>query len=138
MTTRPIADGIFTTGAGPRLLGGRHIETGRIVFPCPDGQEGTHFARVPLSPRGTLWSWTVQRFRPKSPPYAGPAAFEPFALGYVELKGETIVQSRLVGLPLDGWQVGMELALTLVPFATDPDGTVVQTYAFQPTGGASS
>ncbi|RSM37789.1 hypothetical protein DMA12_35650 [Amycolatopsis balhimycina DSM 5908] len=43
---------------------------------------------VTLPAEGTLWTWTVQRFAPKSPPYVPPAGgFRPFALGYVELDG---------------------------------------------------
>ena len=43
---------------------------------------------VTLPAEGTLWTWTVQRFAPKSPPYVPPSGgFEPFALGYVELDG---------------------------------------------------
>jgi uncharacterized OB-fold protein len=39
-----------------------------------------------LARRGTLWTWTIQCFRPKSPPYAGDAeSFEPYGVGYVEL-----------------------------------------------------
>jgi len=42
---------------------------------------------VELPPSGTLWSYTVQRFRPKSPPYRGPEPFEPYALGYIHPTG---------------------------------------------------
>lgn len=39
-----------------------------------------------LSTEGRVWSYTVQRFPPKSPPYIPPAeGFSPFAMGYVEL-----------------------------------------------------
>jgi uncharacterized OB-fold protein len=39
-----------------------------------------------LPAQGSLWTWTVQRFAPPSPPYVPPAeGFRPFALGYVEL-----------------------------------------------------
>jgi uncharacterized OB-fold protein len=43
---------------------------------------------VTLPAEGTLWTWTVQRFAPKSPPYVPPVdGFRPFAVGYVELDG---------------------------------------------------
>ena len=127
---QPIAEGLFTTGPTPTLIGGRHRETGRIVFPCPAGPA---FAPVPLAREGRLWSWTVQRFRPKSPPYAGPEAFAPWAVGYVELPGETIVETRLVNVPLDALRIGMPLRLTLVPL--DPDAAEpVLIHAFEPTG----
>ena len=132
MPSRPIADGVFTPGAAPHLLGARHRLTGRIVFPSPQGPEATLYEPVALSPVGSLWSWTVQRFRPKSPPYAGPEAFAPFALGYVELPGQVIVESRLTGMAFDAVRIGIRLRMTTIPCATDPDGTVVMTYAFAP------
>jgi uncharacterized OB-fold protein len=48
---------------------------------------------VPLARTGTLWTYTVQGFRPKSP-YDGPEEFSPYAVGYVDL-GEVLVESRL-------------------------------------------
>lgn len=53
---------------------------------------------IDLSRNGTVWAYTVQRFRPKSPPYIEPeTGFEPFAVGYVELpegiKVEAILES---------------------------------------------
>jgi uncharacterized protein len=134
---RAIAEGLFTDEQPPRLIGGRNRQTGRIVFPCPPG---TDFEPYPLARRGRLWSYTVQRYRPKSPPYAGPEAFEPWAVAYVELPGETIVEARLANVSLDAIAIGMELELTLLPLdpaAAEP----VLTHAFQPLGqpgGASS
>lgn len=129
---RPIAPDLFVDGDPPRLIGGRHRESGRIVFPLPTGAERELYEPITLSPHGKLWSFTVQRFAPKSPPYAGPKPFEPFALGYVELPGEIIVEARLTGVPFDQLKIGMPLTLTLEPFRTDPDGVQVVTYAFGP------
>ena len=96
---RPVSEGLFTDGEPPRLIGGRRRSDGKVVFPAPSGPEAQQYERIELSPRGTLWSFTVQRFRPKSPPYVGDddeRSFKPFAIGYVELPGEVIVESRLV------------------------------------------
>jgi uncharacterized protein len=109
---QPIAEGLFTDDASPRLVGGRNRQDGRIVFPCP---ENDRFEPVALSRTGTLWSYTVQRFRPKTPPYAGPENFEPFALAYVELPGETIVEARLTDVAFDDITIGMPLELSPVP-----------------------
>jgi uncharacterized OB-fold protein len=129
LVAQPIAADLFTGGAAPRLIGGRHRETGRIVFPCPGGVEAQLYESTLLGLRGTLWSWTVQRFRPKTPPYIGPEAFEPFAVGYVELPGETIVESRLTDVAFDALNIGMLMELTLVPLTAD--GATL-TYAFRP------
>jgi uncharacterized OB-fold protein len=133
MQTRPIADGVWTDEQPPRLIGGRDRETGRIVFPMPTGGEAERFDPVPLSREGTIWSWTVQRFPPKAPPYAGPEQFEPFALAYVELPGEVIVESRLVGFAFDALACGLPVRLTTIPFVEAADGTMLTTYAFEPT-----
>lgn len=101
---RAIAEGLFTDEMAPRLIGGKDRDTGRIVFPCPPGP--TH-EPVPLSREGVLWSYTVQRFRPKSPPYAGPEAFAPWVVAYVELPGEVIVEARLDGVAFEDVVVGM-------------------------------
>ena len=63
----PIADDLLEwTQDRPRLVGSRDRATGRIVFPAVADED--RFDRVLLPARGRLWSWTVQRFRPKSPP----------------------------------------------------------------------
>ncbi|MDB5713610.1 MAG: DNA-binding protein [Sphingomonadales bacterium] len=129
LIAQPIASGLFTDEAAPRLIGGRHRETGRIVFPCPQGTESQLYESTPLGRRGMLWSWTVQRFRPKNPPYIGPETFEPFAVGYVELPGETIVESRLTDVAFDALDIGMSMELTLVPLTAD--GATL-TFAFRP------
>ncbi|CDO38136.1 MULTISPECIES: Zn-ribbon domain-containing OB-fold protein [Novosphingobium] len=130
---RAIAEGLFTDETSPRLVGGRDLATGRIVFPCPES-EG--YEPVPLSRDGTLWSYTVQRFRPKTPPYAGPEAFSPWIVAYVELPGETIVEARLVDVDFDDVTIGMPLRLAptpLDPGAAEP----VMIPAFAPAGGAA-
>lgn len=137
MAERPIADGLYSDGPQPHLVGGRHHISGQIVFPMPSGGEAAFYDSVPLARRGTLWSWTVQHFRPKSPPYAGPASFEPYAVGYVELPGEVIVESRLVDIPFDTIRSGMQMELVIVPFTTDADGATVTTFAFRPVGEAA-
>lgn len=123
-----IAEGLFTQSDPVRLIGGRHRANGRIVFPCPPGADWEPY---PLKRQGRLWSYTVQRFRPKSPPYEGPEAFEPWAVGYVELADETIVETRLANVEIDEIRIGMPLQLTLVEL--DPAAqTSVQIHAFEP------
>ena len=127
---RAIAPELFTDETPPRLVGGRDRRSGRIVFPCPDGGD---YEPYPLKRQGTLWSFTVQRYRPKSPPYAGPEAFVPWAVGYVELADETIVEARLANVALDAVRIGMALELAFVPL--DPDAAdPVMIHAFQPVG----
>jgi len=101
-TQVPVAQGVFTwPSESPRLIGSRCRNCNNHMFPvqnsCPRCT-GTDTEEVELSPRGTLWAWTVQGFPPKSPPYAGddnPLTFKPFGVGYVELPGQCKVETRL-------------------------------------------
>ncbi|HEY6886645.1 MAG TPA: Zn-ribbon domain-containing OB-fold protein [Solirubrobacter sp.] len=109
------------TASEPVLLGSECRACGTVSFPrqsaCPRCTS-TDVTERRLARRGTLWSWTVQRFRPKSPPYTGPEAFEPYGVGYVELPGEVRVEARLTEADPDRLRIGMEMELTLIPEAT--------------------
>jgi uncharacterized protein len=128
----PVAEGLFTIAAGlPRLIGSQCARCGVVAFPkqasCPKCTSLEVTDRL-LARRGTLWSWTIQCFPPKSPPYAGdPDTFEPFGVGYVELPGEVRVEARLTEADPGRLRIGMPMELTLIPA---PGGGT--TYAFQP------
>ena len=79
-------------------------------------------AEVALPPSGTVWSWTVQRIRPK-PPYRGPEEFEPFAVAYVDV-GPVLVESRLAGRPVDDWRIGEPVDLVVDEADANADGPV--------------
>ena len=112
MTTplRAIAANLIEEEAGVvYLVGGRRKSDGKVVFPLPSDAEAAHFDRIRLSPEGRLWSFPLQRFRPKSPPYAGresEAGFKSYAVGYVELPGQverlSWLATWLVRLPGSG------------------------------------
>jgi uncharacterized OB-fold protein len=90
---------------------------------------------VLLGRRGTLWTWTVQGFPPKAPPYAGdvdPKTFKAFGVGYVELPGELKIESRLTEADPEKLKIGMEMELVIVPLSTDANGNEVVTFAFAP------
>lgn len=125
--------------AAPRLKGARHRASGRISFPAkPDDPA---FETVELAPRGALWTYTIQRFLPKSPPYAGPETaetFRPYAVGYIDLPGQVRVEARLTESDPAKLRIGMPMELVIVPFAEKPDGERVMTFAFAPAASASS
>lgn len=133
---QPIATNLLETSPdGPHLIGGRNRATGRIVFPLPAGDEAAQYEPVALLRRGTLWSFTVQRFRPKSPPYGGADdehSFKPFALGYIELPGQVIVETRIVIDDPAKLKIGMAMELMTENFPRAGDGAAVFTYAFRP------
>jgi uncharacterized OB-fold protein len=139
MTTRvPVADGIFTWPSdAPKLLGSRCTKCGNHMFPVQDGCPkcmSDESEQVELATRGTLWSWTVQAFPPKSPPYLGPTGddFRPYGVGYVELPGEVRVESRLTEADPDRLRIGMEMELVIDSLGFDDDGNELITYAFAP------
>ena len=122
----------------PRLIGGKCPDCGNHVFPmqkdCPKCT-GNQIEEVELSRRGTLWTWTVQGFPPKAPPYIGetdPSRFESYGVGYVELPGEVKVEARLTESNPERLEVGMEMELTVVPLKTDEQGNEIVTFAFRP------
>ena len=125
----PIAAELWTDEAEPRLIGGR-LASGQIVFPMPEGEAARGVERVGLSRQGTLWSFTSQGFRPKSPytgPGEGPHDFKPYLVGYIELPGEVIVESLIVEATLDQLRLGMPMEFVITPFNADHT-----TFAFRP------
>ena len=121
----PIADDLWTNEPQPRLIGGR-LPSGKIVFPYPQGDAAQDVDVYPLSRTGMLWSWTRQDFKPKEP-YSGPDVFEPYLLGYVELPGEVIVETRIVDAKLEDLKLGMAMEFVIAPFDDHRS-----TYAFRP------
>jgi uncharacterized OB-fold protein len=131
----PVApDLIAGTAAAPVLLGSECRRCGTVTFPrqgaCPRCTS-TDVRERHLSRRGTLWTWTVQRFRPKSPPYVGEDSeeFEPYGVGYVELPLEVRVEARLTECDPARLRIGMAMELTLIPA---PGREEAMTFAFRP------
>ena len=90
---------------------------------------------VELDNKGTLWTWTIQGYPPKAPPYKGPAdpkTFEPYGVGYIELADQLKVESRLTTADRDELKIGMEMKLVIQPLYTNDEGEEVMTFAFEP------
>jgi uncharacterized OB-fold protein len=135
----PAIDGWFADDAGvPHLIGGKCPQCGTYVFPprannCPNpGCDGDQLDQVPLSRRGTLWSYTENRYAPP-PPYPSPDPFEPFAVAAVELADEgLIVLGKVVeGTLAADLKVGIEMELTTMPLFVDDDGVERIVYAWR-------
>ena len=139
MTTLPIDDALFNWPADdPQLIGCECRECGAVAFPrqasCSRCTSGAMSERL-LGRCGTLWSFTIQRFEPKDP-YGGPKPFEPYGVGYIELPGEVIVESRLTVADPDALSIGQPMELVILPFGPDEEGQQRVSFAFQPTGAA--
>jgi uncharacterized OB-fold protein len=118
----------------PKLIGSKCEVCGTVTFPrqrscprCTSEQVHPH----ELATRGTLWTWTIQCFAPKAPPYLPGAVdeFEPFGVGYVELRGEVRVEARLTESDPKRLRIGMPMELTLIPV---PGASGSLTFAFEP------
>jgi uncharacterized OB-fold protein len=131
----PVAEGLIGGSAQePVLIGSACRRCGTVTFPrqdsCPRCTSEDVEERL-LQRRGTLWTWTIQCFAPKSPPYAGAGGdeFEPYGVGYVELPGEVRVEARLTEADPERLRIGMPMEVTLIPAPGEP-GKV--TFAFRP------
>jgi uncharacterized OB-fold protein len=122
--------------ANPQLIGSKCGSCGATAFPvqprCPRCSAG-EMSELPLPQRGTLVTWTTQGF-PPGPPYKGPVGkdFAPFGVGLVQLDDVIRVEGRLTENDPTKLEFGMDVELTMVPFATDDDGNDLVTFAFQP------
>ena len=96
-TKVPAVAGWFTMDEEhPRLLGTRCSACGSYFFPketfrCRNPHcQSDDLGEVELSPRGTIWSYTINHYPPPWPAIS-PEPFRPYAVAAVELSDERIV-----------------------------------------------
>jgi uncharacterized OB-fold protein len=135
-----VAEGLYTRDDDGlvALLASRCTACDAVRFPAAERClrcGGTDVGPTTLPRTGALWSFTVQGFRPKSPPYAGtePAnAFVPYGVGYVDL-GDAIVEARLTESDPDRLRIGMAMELVTVDVTGE-----LETFAFRPAARATA
>ncbi len=135
----PAVDGWWSLddSGAPNLIGAKCPQCGTFVFPprennCPNpGCSADELEQVRLSRRGTLWSYTENRYQPP-PPYPQQAQFEPFAVAAVQLADEgLIVLGKVVeGTLAADLKVGMEMELTTMALYIGDDGIEHTVYAW--------
>jgi uncharacterized OB-fold protein len=135
----PAIDGWWEGESGAsQLIGARCPQCGSYVFPpragtCPNpGCGADTLEPTALSRRGTLWSYTENRYQPP-PPYPQSESFEPFAVAAVQLADEGII---VLGKVVEGTlaadlKVGMEMELTTMPLYVDDAGVTRTVYAWR-------
>jgi len=139
--TTVVAEGLFTWPAEePRLIGSECSACGLLAFPAAVQCLrcfATHMQERLLSPRGTLWTFTTQGFRPPSPPYDGndAADFRPYALGYVLLPEGILVEGRLTEADPANLRIGQPMRLVVIPYTHGGEGSSILTFAFAPDTG---
>ena len=127
---------LFTSVDGQwRLAGSRCGACGAVAFPAQASCArctGSDCAPHALSATGTVWASTVQRFTPKTPYLDAAGTRGAYAVGYVDLAGEVLVESRLLGsFEQLGIGAPVQFALEELPGS---DGQPVWTFAFGPVG----
>jgi hypothetical protein len=138
----PVVQGLFEgQGDSTRLLASRCRGCGSVYFPrslscrhprCTD----KHPQDILLGPHGTLYSFTVQAYRP-------PALFvmddwAPYALGLVELPEGLRVMAMLTGRAPQDWRIGEAVALTTGVLSQGSEGQAIVTYQFRPLAAATA
>ncbi|MFH8348903.1 Zn-ribbon domain-containing OB-fold protein [Streptomyces sp. NPDC018045] len=117
-----------------RLLGTRCGDCGSVFFPREDvfcrnpGCAGTELTEVPLSPRGTVWSYTDGRYRPPPPYVSDPEVpWWPRTLVAVELAAERMVVLGQTAPDVTVADLAVGMAVELVPGVLDEDAETVWT-----------
>jgi uncharacterized OB-fold protein len=134
----PIAEGLFTwPAAKPALLASRCRHCGIASFPAMQSCmacSGQDVAVEELPGRGTLWTWTVQQFMPKTPYKSNETAetFKPYGVGYVELPGGVRVEGRLTENDPQKLRIGMDMDVVFEPWRTEENGDEVINFFFRP------
>ena len=137
-TAQPEVEGLYTSsGDEVRLVAGRCTECDSWFFPshaalhrpnCSGGPVET----TTMSPRGTLVSYTVQRYAPP-PPFVAPEPYEPMPMGTVAFPEGIQIPGMLTGIGIEELRVGIEMEVTTAPLYVAEDGTTRTTYKFRPT-----
>ena len=134
----PIAAGLFTwPAAKPALLASRCQKCGIASFPAAQSCmacSGQDVEVEKLPGRGTLWTWTVQHFMPKTPYRSNETAqtFKPYGVGYLELPGGVRVEGRLTENDPRKLHIGMEMDVVFAPYRIEDNGDEVINFFFQP------
>lgn len=132
---RPIREDLMLNVGGPldqvRLAGTRCSACGETTLGalshCPNCGSG-QVSSLPLSPRGSVWSYTVARHKPPGD-YRGPEPFKPFGIGLVELPEGLRMMTRIDG-DIDALDVGLPVEFS--PYLRhDEDGSIVVAFTFK-------
>ena len=132
----PVAEGLFELGPeGPHLIGTHCASCDAIYFPVALSCRNPNCAEKRIEPaqlpdRGTLLSYTIQRYQP--PPLFRMDDWQPYAIGLVDLGAGVEVMGMLTGLALDAIRIGMPLRMVIETLYTDSERGPVATYKFAP------
>ena len=136
----PVIDGVFNlTPQGIRLIGVKCQECGAVAFPKTvilhrPGCQKNLIKEILLSQRGTVKSFTIQRYEPP-PLFKSPQPFKPYAIGSIELKEGIEVDGIIANCEFEDINLGMKVETIFYKLYEDDNGNDVVTYAFRPAIG---
>lgn len=130
-----IADELFTVEDGQaRLIGTRCASCGSVYFPQSASCRNPactekHVGRTLLDSHGTLYSWTLQAYRPPAPFRMDD--WQPYLIGLVDID-EGLRVLGMLDMRQEEVMIGMRLRLHLRPLSKDEEGRSIFTYCFIP------
>jgi uncharacterized OB-fold protein len=133
---KPLHPGLFTwPDQNPSLLGSLCLDCGEHAFPSQRSCRacsGQNTQDAELGNAGTLWTWTIQSFMPKTPYLTDetPETFRTYGVGYVELPCGLKVESRLRENTPDQLRIGMPMQLEIISVREDEKGDALMTFQF--------
>ena len=135
----PCVEGWFTmTPDDPRLIASKCGSCGDHFFPkiesCrnPFCSKDKPLEEVLLSRRGTLYTFTVNHYKPP-PPYHPPDPFIPYTNGVVELPEGIMVQGQIAsGYDEKNLKIGSEMELIIDLLYEDEEGNEIMAWKFKP------
>ena len=133
----PVVEGLFTWPSDkPQLMGTRCLSCGSYFFPrkmtCSNPAcKEKKVEEVLLSPRGKLYSYTIQYY-PPPPPFRYSEPFAPYGIGLVELPEGIRVAGMLTTGDINEISIGMDVELVVEKVYEDDEGNEVVTYKFRP------
>ncbi len=145
-TKIPVVEGLFTMDADdPRLIGGKVPGRESYFFPKhlaggdPAVTDGVELEEVPLSNRGTVWSYTTSDYPPPPPFVAATDPYEPITIAAVQLaKEQMVVLGQCVqGVTPDDLEVGTEVELVIDTLYED-DENEYMVWKWRPVAGEGS
>lgn len=130
----PVKESLWrVTEKGPHLIGSHCLTCNEMFFPRKDNGLCTHcqsrnLEEIEFSNKGKVFSHTCVMQRPPVY-YKGEV---PYALGFVELPEGIRIETLFTNCDFEALHVGMEMEMVIEKLHVDENGTVVETYKFQP------
>lgn len=137
--TALVAEALALDEAAPALLGTRCVDCATLYYPqvvsCRNPEcDGKQVVPARIVGRGSLYSFTIQRYRP--PALFALEPWHPYALGLVDVEDGLRVMG-ILDAPQDDIRIGMPLRLSTLVL-NDDAGNAVVTHSFVLDDGADA